>query len=33
MRISIGDYISFNIIDVEDLTEKLGEVIEDGNDD
>ena len=31
-RIDLGGYISFNVIDAEDLTEKLGEVIEDGND-
>ena len=30
-RIDLGGYISFNVIDAEDLTEKLGEVvIEDG---
>ena len=31
-RIDLGGYISFDVIDAEDLTEKLGEVIE-GNDD
>lgn len=31
-RIDLGGYISFNVIDAEDLTEKLGEVmIEYGN--
>lgn len=30
-RIDLGGYISFNVIDAEDLTEKLGEaVVEDG---
>jgi hypothetical protein len=30
-RIDLGGYFSFNVIDAEDLTEKLGEVvIEDG---
>lgn len=28
-RIDLGSYISFNVSDAEDLTEKLGEVIED----
>lgn len=28
-RIDLGGYISFNVIDAEELTEKLGEVIED----
>ena len=32
-RIDLGGYISFNVIDAEDLTEKLGEVIEDENGD
>ena len=33
-RIDLGGYISFNVVDAEDLTERLGEVvIEYGSDD